>query len=129
MLYYAIICYYVHTISIAPLQVHYYSEALLTTARILYRSFTPKATVSKGLAQGPYVAARAGVEPTTLWLRVIELTNALTRPTDCQKFLNSASVFSASVSFSLCLTIIFEAYLFIHSFWISVKCLFKSPTI
>jgi len=29
-------------ISIAPLQVLYYSEALPTTARILYRSFTPK---------------------------------------------------------------------------------------
>src|SRR6218665_3900597 len=31
-------------ISIAPLQVLYYSEALPTTARILYRSFTPKRT-------------------------------------------------------------------------------------
>src|SRR6218665_679584 len=30
--------------SIAPLQVLYYSEALPTTARILYRSFTPKST-------------------------------------------------------------------------------------
>ena len=31
-------------ISIAPLQVLYYSEALPTTVRILYRSFTPKRT-------------------------------------------------------------------------------------
>jgi len=31
-------------IPIAPLQVHYYSEALPTTARILYRSFTPMRT-------------------------------------------------------------------------------------
>src|SRR6218665_1130074 len=31
-------------ISIAPLQVHYYSEAFLTTARILYRSFASKRT-------------------------------------------------------------------------------------
>src|SRR6218665_213907 len=31
-------------ISTAPLQVLYYSEALPTTARILYRSFTPKRT-------------------------------------------------------------------------------------
>ena len=38
-------------------------------------------TVSKGLAQGPYVAARAGVEPTTLRLKVINLTNAPPRPT------------------------------------------------
>ena len=29
-------------VSLAPLQVLYYSEALPTTARILYRSFTPK---------------------------------------------------------------------------------------
>src|SRR6218665_3386334 len=35
---------FILAISIAPLQVHYYSEALLTTARILYRSFTPKRT-------------------------------------------------------------------------------------
>src|SRR6218665_502231 len=55
------------------LQVLYYSEALPTTARILlaYQRFTPKrtgncSTVGKGLAQGPYVAARAGVESTTL---------------------------------------------------------------
>ena len=48
--------YFIHSfilaISIAPLQVLYYSEALPTTARILYRSFTQKHTgnCSKGLA-------------------------------------------------------------------------------
>jgi len=31
-------------ISITPLQVHYYLEALSTTAQILYRGFTPKRT-------------------------------------------------------------------------------------
>ena len=35
-----------------------------------------QATAGKGIAQGPYVVARAGVEPTTLQLRVIDLTNA-----------------------------------------------------
>ena len=40
-----------------------------------------QASTSAGLAQGPYVAARAGVEPTTLRLRVIDLTNAPPRPT------------------------------------------------
>ena len=35
---------FILAISIAPLQVHYYSEVLTTTARILYRSFTPKCT-------------------------------------------------------------------------------------
>src|SRR6218665_1223610 len=33
-----------------------------------------QATAGKGLAQGPYVAARAGVEPTTLRLKVIVST-------------------------------------------------------
>src|SRR6218665_2200104 len=40
-----------------------------------------QATAGKGLAQGPYMAARAGVEPTTLWLRVIASTNAPPCPT------------------------------------------------
>src|SRR6218665_3940133 len=35
-----------------------------------------QATAGKGLAQGPYVAARAGVEPTTLRLKVIAPNNA-----------------------------------------------------
>jgi len=55
-------------ISIAPLQVHYYSEALLTSALILCLSYHPKAlqaTTSEGLAQGPYMAARVGFEPAT----------------------------------------------------------------
>src|SRR6218665_1317452 len=40
------------------------------------------ATVSKGLAQDPYVAARAGVEPTSLRLKVIASANAPPRPTN-----------------------------------------------
>src|SRR6218665_4193773 len=40
-----------------------------------------QATAGKGLAQGPYMAARAGVEPTTLRLKVIASTNAPPRPT------------------------------------------------
>src|SRR6218665_2369035 len=35
-----------------------------------------QATAGKGLAQGPYVAARAGVEPTTFRLKVIVSTKA-----------------------------------------------------
>ena len=68
----------------APL-VHYYSETLPTTARTytvseFHAEAHAQATVSKGLAQGPYVAARAGVEPTTLRLKVIDSTNAPPRP-------------------------------------------------
>jgi len=39
-----------------------------------------QATVGKGLAQDSYMAARAGVEPTTLWLKVVS-TKAPPRPT------------------------------------------------
>src|SRR6218665_342940 len=41
---YTFIHLFILAISIAPLQVLYHSEALPTTARILYRSFTPKRT-------------------------------------------------------------------------------------
>jgi len=41
-------------ISIAPLQVHYYSEAILTTALI---SKALQATTIDGLAEGPYMLA------------------------------------------------------------------------
>jgi len=71
---------FIPAISMAPLQVLYHSDALPTTGRILYRSFTPKRT-GKGLAQGPYVTARAGDELTTLRLKVIDSTKAPLRPT------------------------------------------------
>src|SRR6218665_2752567 len=54
------------------------------TAWILCRSLHAEAlrtTASEGLAQGPYVASRAGVEPTTLRFKAIDSTNAPPRPT------------------------------------------------
>src|SRR6218665_1444769 len=44
-----------------------------------------QATAGKRLAKGPYVAARAGVEPTTLRLKVIVSTKAPPCPTLCAK--------------------------------------------
>src|SRR6218665_3730010 len=40
-----------------------------------FHAEAPRATVSEGLAQGPYVAARAGVEPTTLRTKGVDSTN------------------------------------------------------
>src|SRR6218665_1994603 len=70
---------------------HIYSATLSTTtqrcSRLQHRYCigvsrqSAQATVSEKLAQGPYVAARARVEPTTLRLRVIDLTNAPPPPT------------------------------------------------
>ena len=72
----AVIHSFIPNISRAPLQVHYYSEVLPTTAFILCRSKHAEvlqATASEGLAQGPYVAAIAGFEPVTLWTQGTEL--------------------------------------------------------
>src|SRR6218665_47796 len=64
-------------ISIAPLQVHYYSEALPTTALILCWSYHAKAlhaTVSERLAQGRYLVARVGFKPATFRTQGTKLT-------------------------------------------------------
>src|SRR6218665_663251 len=37
-----------------------------------FHAKAPQATVSEGLAQGPYVAARVGVEPMTLWTKGVD---------------------------------------------------------
>ena len=59
------------------LQVIYYSEALRhsTDTVLEFHPEAPQATASEGFAQGPYVAARAGVEPTTLRAIGIDSTN------------------------------------------------------
>ena len=73
---------FIPAISIAPLQVLYYSEALPTTARIPdgycigVSRRSAQATAGKELTQGPYKAARAGVEPSTLRLKAIDSTKA-----------------------------------------------------
>ena len=65
---------------IVGLLIHFYStshsmsllEAFPTTAMTLRRSLHAEAlqaTASEGFAQGPYIAARAGFEPTTLPMR------------------------------------------------------------
>ena len=41
-----------------------------------FHSEAPQATASEGFAQGPYVAARAGVEPMTLRTKGVDSTNA-----------------------------------------------------
>jgi len=65
------------TISVAPLQVHYYSEALPThrgyCVEVSRRSATGIAV--ENLAQGPYVAARAEFEPTTFRTKGDESTD------------------------------------------------------
>src|SRR6218665_938783 len=41
-----------------------------------FHAVTPQAIVSEGLAQGPYAAARAGVEPMTRRTKCADSTNA-----------------------------------------------------
>jgi len=80
----SIIHSFILVISIVTLQVHYTTQRRSRLQHgycIGVSRRSAQATVSKGLDQGPYVAARVGVEPTTLRLRVIDLTNAPPRPT------------------------------------------------
>jgi len=85
MLHHTCTLYYLQTtgptfipdISIAPLQVHYYSEAFATTALILCRSQCTEAlqaTAREGHAQDSYVADRVGFKPETLWTQGTEPT-------------------------------------------------------
>ena len=43
----------------------------------------PQATVTEGLAQGPCVAARSGIEPTTLRTKSVDSTKAPHTPQTC----------------------------------------------
>src|SRR6218665_1266326 len=74
---------FIPAISIAPLQVLNDSEALPTQHGhcIGVSRRSAQATAGKGLYQGPYMAARGGVEPTTLRLKIIVPTNPPPRPT------------------------------------------------
>ena len=80
---------------IAPLQVLYYSEELPTiTIALEFHAEAPQATASERLAQGPYVAARAGFEPTTLRTKGDESTNEPPGPTHPDRVCRlSSSVF------------------------------------
>ena len=63
--------------SVAPLQANYYSEALQTqyTDVSEFDAEAPQATANEGLAQGPYVAAKTGLKPTTFQTKGVQSTN------------------------------------------------------
>ena len=57
---------FVQSISVAPPQIHYYSETLPTQKAVSeFRAEAPQATASEGLVQGPSITARAEFEPAT----------------------------------------------------------------
>src|SRR6218665_2660813 len=73
---------FILAISIAPLPSYTQRRSRLQRGyRIGVSRRSAQAIVGKGLAQGPYMAARAGVEPTTLRLKAIDSTKAPPCPT------------------------------------------------
>src|SRR6218665_267033 len=69
-------------ISIAHLQV-YYTQRRSRQSTDTFSEFhaeAPQTTVSEELSQGPYVAARASVEPTTLRTKDVDSTHAPPKP-------------------------------------------------
>ena len=74
---------FIPDISIVPLQVYYYSEALLTTARILCQSFTPKRHRQlrmKDLPKVPMWRPEWYSKPMSLQTKGNESTNEPARP-------------------------------------------------
>src|SRR6218665_1852787 len=79
---------FIQAISIAPLQLqlqgHYTTRRRSRHSTDTVPEFhaeAPQATVSEGLAQGPYVAARLGVQPMTIQTKGVDSTSAPPRPT------------------------------------------------
>ena len=57
---------FIQVISIAPLKVHCYPEALPSTDAVPeFHAEAQQAIASEGFVQGPYMAARAGFKPAT----------------------------------------------------------------
>src|SRR6218665_2422723 len=83
---------FIPAISIPPLQV-LYSPGLQPGYCIGVSRRSAQATPGKGLAQGSYVTARAGVEPTTLRLKVIDSTKAPSRPTSSGGMVKNSVLF------------------------------------
>ena len=79
---------FIKAISISPLQVHYYPEALPTQPRILCRSFTPKRHRQVRVKDLPKVPTwrLAGFELTTLRPTGTDSTNAPLRPNVLAKY-------------------------------------------
>ena len=73
---------FIHAISTAPIQVHYYLEALLHSTDTVseFHAEVPQARATEGLAHGPCVAARVGFEPATFQMKGDEFTNEPQRP-------------------------------------------------
>ena len=72
---------FIQAISIAPFQVHLKSLLTQHGYCVEFHTEASQTTVSEGLAQGPYVAARAGFEPATLQTKGVEPTNEPPCPT------------------------------------------------
>ena len=72
---------FIQDIFIAALQVHSRNNSYNTNTMSEYHAKAPQATTSGGLAQGPFVAIRAGYEPTALRTKGDKSTNEPPCPT------------------------------------------------
>ena len=62
-----------------------------------FHAEVPQAAASEGLAQGPHVAARAGLLPVTLRTKGAESTNEPPRPTRCLSMMLSLQILSRPI--------------------------------
>jgi len=108
-----IVLSFIQAISVAPLQVLYYSEVLPTQhgycAEISRQSDTGNCEWRTCPRSRPYVMARAGVKPMSLRMKDIDSTKAPTRPTNsvqivlyCFNWKHITGPFSAISDYPLC---------------------------
>ena len=82
----------------------------------------PQATVSEGLAQGSYVAARAGVEPITLRTKGVDSTKAQPSPTLLYTVHNSNSTLLQHCSVNMVYNSVGECFKQVLFLMISMCC-------
>jgi len=70
---------YFYSASSSPLLLRGVSRHSMDTVS-KFHAKAPQATASEGLAEGHYMAARAGVKPMTLWTKGVDSTNAPSTP-------------------------------------------------
>src|SRR6218665_919816 len=71
---------FIQAISIVPFQVHLRRPRHNTDTAPEFHAEVPQATMSEGLAQGPYLVARVGVETMNLRTKGVDSTNVPPTP-------------------------------------------------
>ena len=105
-----------YSASSSPLLLRSASDYSTDTVSKFHAEAHRQLSAGKGLAQGPYVAAKAGVEPMTLRLKVIDSSNAPPRPTKLMKVGLSKPYLQAQLNGSEVTLQMHSTYMYVNIF-------------